>query len=173
MRRLMLVLTVVCGLPLVISSLGCSGKNPVAPRQQPEYRLVYSTPYVQIWADQSVTDSSSFSVSVVDSNTIRAAAPTNVQASWRDGSMTGYGWDADNDFYVKYWTPASCCYRVSMTNFLYVSLVNAGKPLIYYYSRNADGSYNWKLIIGCSAIKWMGPVSSWFLSWQAKMQYYL
>lgn len=109
---------------------------------------------------------------IVDESNPDKEAPTSALASWLDGTRVRYGWDYDHDFYIDYKTPRSCCYRVSMTYFLYQQLQAAGKPLVVYgLSCNADGTITWRIIIGASAVQRMSPVSDWFLVWQAKMQY--
>lgn len=147
------------------------GPDPTKP-DQPEYRVVSNSSGVEVWAHRSIPDSFSFSATVEDSTAIRTA-PARIEASWQDGTRTGYGWGSDHDFYINFRTPRSCCYRVSYTYALYYALKAADKPLIVYATgTNADGSINWRIIIGASVLRYISPVSDWFLFWQAKMQYY-
>lgn len=165
MKKLMLMFVMIAVLA------GCSKENPVAPVGE-EFRTIQVSPEVIVKVSNTIADSMSFDVGIVDSTTQRSPGTMSVTASWIDGSRTAYGWDADRDFYIDFRTPRSCCYRVSYTYALHYALQAAGKPLVVYVrGYNADGSVNWRIIIGASVIRWMSPASDWFLFWQAKMQY--
>jgi hypothetical protein len=140
-------------------------------KQTEEYRTIQLTPDVTVKLHRSIPDSVHFSVGIDDSM-VKRVQPLQALASWRDGTRIRYGWDSDRDFYVDYKTPRSCCYRVYYTLFLSYALQAVNKPLVVYgLSCNVDGTITWRIVIGASAIKWMGPVSEWFLMGQAKMQY--
>lgn len=156
-------------------SVGCA-KNPVGPQASnfvPQgYKVVFQDSTVQICMPTSTDQIPSFEVGMADSNSSKIA-PTQAMASWVGGTRLRYYWDTDNDFRIEYRTPQSCCYRVSYTYALYYALKMVNKPLIVYsIGANADGSVNWRIIIGGSAVRWLSPISSWILAAQAEMQSY-
>lgn len=157
--------------------VGCSSEqSPTAPSSPipnaGNLNLIYSDSGIVVYSDTSITDSIEFSLVVEDSLSDRGRMDQAL-ASWQDGWRIGYGWDYDGDFYIDYNTRRSCCYRVSYTYALYYALRAANKPLIVYaYRSNVDGTISWRIIIGASALRHISPVADWFLSWQAKMQYY-
>ncbi len=162
-------MVMVCAMAAVLA--GCGKDNPVAPVVD-EFRTIQVSPEVIVKVHNSIVDTMNFDVGIVDSTVQRSPGVLSVTASWIDGTRTAYGWNADRDFYIDFRTPRSCCYRVSYTYALHYALHAAGKPLIVYVrGYNADGSVNWRIIIGASVIRWMSPASDWFLFWQAKMQY--
>ncbi len=175
MKKVLLLVVAVLGLSVTMSVQGC-GKNPVGPHltdRIPEgYRIVFQDSTVQVYWPSSISEVPNFQVGVVDT-TNRLARPSQAMASWLSGTRLRYYWDADHDFRVEYRTPRSCCYRVSYTYALYYALKLVNKPLIVYsIGTNPDGSINWRIIIGGSAVQWLSPISDWILAAQAEMQSY-
>lgn len=159
----------------VVITTSCGTRKTVTgpatdPVDDGEFRSVLVSSDVTVKVHRSIPDSVSLTVGVED--TTGRVGPLQALASWNDGTRIRYGWDYDRDFYIDYKTPRSCCYRVYYTLFLSYALQAVNKPLVVYgLSCNADGTITWRIVIGASAIRWMGPVSEWFLMWQAKMQY--
>lgn len=179
MQRYVKYLMLIAAIAVIgVASYGCGGKNPVSPQSNitssvPNgYRIVYQDSTVQIGMPSTTSDVPNFEAGMVDTSSRRAAL-NQAQATWVMGTRLRYYWDADHDFRIEYRTPRSCCYRVSYTYALYYVLKLVNKPLIVYsIGTNADGSINWRIIVGGSAVQWMSPISDWILAAQAEMQSY-
>lgn len=179
MKRICIALAMVVAMTAIsYFATGCGNKSPVAPQTKTStgvpdgYRVVYQDSTVQICWPSSTGDLPNFEVGMIDS-TNRKTAPNQAQAAWISGTRLRYYWSSDHDFRIEYRTPRSCCYRVSYSYALYYALQMAHKPLIVYsIGTNADGSINWRIIVGGSAVQWISPISDWILAAQAEMQSY-